>query len=160
MKINSNTIKKINMFELIYRSVALDKINSLEITKILNISREFNLKNNITGCLLFYKNEFVQILEGDQDVIEKLYAKIEKDTRHSNVILIAKNEKSERTFHNWVMAYHEITNDDISEISKLLFVNNFISLCEIAEKPTNATMLFWFISKLILKNDNEFKSLV
>ena len=41
----------------------------------------------------------------------------------------------------------------------MLFVNNFISLCEIAEKPTNATMLFWFISKLILKNDNDFKSL-
>ena len=102
------------MFELIYRSVALDKINSSEITKILNTSREFNLKNNITGCLLFYKNEFVQILEGEQDVIEKLNTKIEKDTRHSNVILIAKNEKSERTFHNWVMAYHEITNDDIS----------------------------------------------
>ena len=58
------------------------------------------------------------------------------------------------------MAYHEITKDDISEISKLLFVNNFISLCEIAEKPTNATMLFWFISKQILKKDHEFKSLV
>ena len=158
MKINSHTIKKINMFELTYRSVALNKINSVEITKILNISREFNLKNNITGCLLFYKNEFVQILEGEQDVIEKLYAKIEKDKRHSNVTLIAKKVKNERTFKNWAMAYHEITNDDISEISKMLFVNNFIALCEIAEKPTNAIMLFWFISKQILKKDYKFKS--
>lgn len=139
------------MFELIYRSIAFDTINPDDILKILKTSKEFNIKNNVTGCLLFHKNEFVQILEGEKDVIEKLYAKIEKDKRHSNISLITKNEKKERTFPNWVMAYHELTEEDFSEINKKLFVNNFLTLCEITEKPTNAIMLFWFISKLILK---------
>jgi hypothetical protein len=142
------------MFELIYRSIANDKINSDDILNILNTSREFNLKHNITGCLLFHKNEFVQILEGEKQDVEKLYAKVEKDGRHTNVALIAKNEKDERAFHNWAMAYHEITEENYSEISKILFIDNFLTLSEIAERPTHAVKLFWFISKLILKNNH------
>lgn len=139
------------MFELIYCSSAHKNLSSNDILDILNTAQEFNLKNGITGCLLYHNNEFIQILEGDENIVKKLYSNIERDRRHFNVMLLAENEKSERIFENWSMAYHEINNDDEKNIGKLLFVNNFIALSELADKPTHAVKLFWYIAKQILE---------
>jgi hypothetical protein len=38
---------------MVYRSVAIDNINLSDIQDILNEARDFNPKNDITGCLLF-----------------------------------------------------------------------------------------------------------
>ena len=81
------------MFELIYRSLAKGGINTTDITGILNKSRNFNSQNDITGCLLFYNNEFIQILEGDKKKVTELYATIKKDRRHTDVMLLDENEK-------------------------------------------------------------------
>lgn len=139
------------MFELIYRSVAVDHITRTDITDILNTARDFNEKNNITGCLLYHNGEFVQILEGDKKTVQDLYANIEKDKRHMHVLLLAEDEKKERMFKNWSMAFHEFNPDDIENIKKTLFVDNFTSIAKFSEKPTYAIKLFWYIAKQILE---------
>ena len=45
------------------------------------------------GCLLYYEKQFIQIIEGDKQLIKGLFANIEKDIRHKNVILLGENEK-------------------------------------------------------------------
>ena len=77
-----------------------------------------------------------------------------KDEKHFNVLLITKGEKTDRIFKNWSMAYHELKNEDVENISKDLFIKNFILMSEITEKPTNAIRLFWYMSKLLLENNN------
>lgn len=66
------------MYELIYYSTANPTLNANDISNILKTSRDFNLKNDITGCLLYYNNEFIQILEGDRMAIKKLYATLNR----------------------------------------------------------------------------------
>ena len=53
------------MYELVYCSLAKPDLGAADIAAILKTSTENNLRKNITGCLLYYKHEFIQILEGE-----------------------------------------------------------------------------------------------
>jgi len=139
------------MFELIYTSCAIDTIDEIGMAAILSTSRTFNLNNNITGCLLYHNNEFIQILEGDEIVVKQLYASILKDKRHNNILLLAEGLKQRRDFKNWNMAYHDLTNNNIRAISKEIFSSNFTAISEFAEKPTHAIKLFWYMANQLLK---------
>jgi hypothetical protein len=140
------------MYELIYRSVARPGIGPNDISNILNTSRSFNALHNITGCLLFHNGEFIQILEGNKLTVQALFSHIQNDNRHSNVILLEEDEKEERMFPLWSMAYFDSSNPIISNADKLLFKNNFITAADIADKPTPAISLFWHMGKVLLQD--------
>ncbi len=139
------------MYELVYSSQAIEGINQDDVSKILETSRDFNSKNNITGCLVFHNNEFIQILEGDKELVKKLFANIEKDSRHKNIILINEAEKTERLFKHWSMVYYKLDKNDIDNIQRKLAIQNFITFSEIADMPTNAVKIFWYISKNLMR---------
>lgn len=84
------------MFELKNCSEAKNGLTSTDISDILKVARDFNKKNNITGCLLYHNNEFIQIMEGEKKIVQVLYSKIVKDSRHFNVNLIAEGEKKKK----------------------------------------------------------------
>jgi hypothetical protein len=139
------------MYELIYCSAARQNLNKDDLDKILNTARTFNTKNNITGCLLYYKNEFIQILEGDKTIVKNLYNNINQDKRHENTILVAEGEKAERSFDSWSMAFYELNDDDVNDLCEQLFVDNFIAFSDIVKKPTFSTIMFWNMAKQLLK---------
>ena len=61
-------------------------------------------------------------------------------------MVLAEAEKQDCIFPNWSMAYYQINENDNVNIDKLLFVNNFITLLELIEKPTHASRLFWLMA--------------
>ena len=109
------------IFELIYYSTASPDLSTNDILNILENSRDFNSKNEITGCLLYHNNEFVQLIEGEEEAVKKLYAKIESDKRHSNLIIVIQDNIAGRSFKNWSMAYYKPTNAAAENVSELLF---------------------------------------
>ena len=135
------------MYELIYCSSSSNDLNSDDLKDILNTARTFNTKNDITGCLLYYKNKFIQILEGEKNIVQELYNNISNDKRHINTILVAEGEKVERSFDNWSMAFYELSDDDVKD----LFVDNFIAFSDIVKKPTFSSIVFWNMAKELLK---------
>ncbi len=139
------------MYELIYCSLASRDLSANDIADILNTARDYNSKNNITGCLLYHNNEFIQILEGNKKVIKDLYTKIEKDKGHTGSTLLTEGGKEERTFTNWNMAFHKVTDDDVQDMGKKLFIHNFITFSDMVQKPTFAMILFWNLTKQLLK---------
>jgi len=139
------------MYELIYSSTANSNIKEEDILGILEKARDFNAKNNITGCLLLHNYEFIQILEGDKKIIEELIVKIKKDERHSHVLVLAENEIENRVFDKWSMAYHKIENNSVINVDRLIFVNNFLTLSELIAKPTHASRVFWYMAKQLLQ---------
>lgn len=139
------------MYELIYHSAARKNLDANDIENILKTARNFNSQNEITGCLLFHNNEFIQILEGEKTKLLELYNSIKKDDRHTNVMLLAQAEKQDRIFPNWSMAYYKLGENDNINIDKLLFVNNFITLSELIDKPTKSSRLFWLMAKQLLE---------
>lgn len=139
------------MYELLYSSTAKKDLKKEDISNILETARDFNLKNNLSGCLVFHNNKFIQILEGDEGIVKELFAKIEKDKRHKNVILIEKGLKAERLFENWTMVYYNLDKIDTNDPQRKLFIDNFITYSEIADISTTASKMFWYISKNIFK---------
>lgn len=84
-----------------------DAINKIEpnVVRILAKSRTNNRKNGLVGVLYFGDGAFFQCLEGDEDAINNLFAKIEKDPRHKDVKLISKKHILRLSFPDWAMKY-------------------------------------------------------
>ena len=72
-------------------------------------ARDFNKKNNITGLLLYSPTAFLQVVEGNRDVVQKLYDKIIMDCRHFQVTQLVNGNIAKREFGDWSMAFHDLS---------------------------------------------------
>jgi Sensors of blue-light using FAD len=86
------------MYEITYYSSAKPGLKATDISAILETAHVFNEINGITGCLVYYKNQFIQVLEGKKEVVEDLLSRIKNDSRHAHLFVLAEAEKAERTF--------------------------------------------------------------
>jgi hypothetical protein len=66
-----------------YKSQVKSTLKILEFEALFNETQYNNDTNNITGVLVKKENVFFQIIEGHSSVIDPLYQKIKKDSRHS-----------------------------------------------------------------------------
>ncbi|MEP2238099.1 MAG: BLUF domain-containing protein [Maribacter sp.] len=131
------------MYTLTYESVATNKLKTAEMEELLEKARANNKRDDITGCLIYYKGGFVQLLEGSKKKINELYDKIKKDPRHKNVTLFSDDEISKRTFPNWGMAYYPIDENNTTKYEYEQFKRNLILMADLIE-PTNVTSKqFW-----------------
>jgi len=78
---------------------------SMDFMHILEVSRVNNERDGITGVLLFCNNNVVQCLEGSREAVNKTYARIVKDKRHQNPLLVDYRVISTRLFSKWSMGY-------------------------------------------------------
>ncbi len=76
-----------------------------EIGRILTQSRRNNEPREIGGVLCFGNDTFFQCLEGEREVVEKLYNKLHEDPRHRDVTLLRKRPIERRRFKLWAMKY-------------------------------------------------------
>lgn len=65
---------------------------------ILEVSRNNNESAGITGILLFCNNNILQCLEGAREPVNATYARIVRDKRHQNPMIIDYRNISERFF--------------------------------------------------------------
>jgi hypothetical protein len=94
-----------NIYHLSYVSTACDSLRFDQIKEILDESRSNNSGQHITGMLIYCNKHFFQILEGDKESVEELYAKITCDPRHDNVIKLHAGFVPYRQFENWNMGF-------------------------------------------------------
>ncbi|MGF1707403.1 BLUF domain-containing protein [Enterovibrio baiacu] len=100
------------MIRLIYASSATIAFNENNLMQLLGVCRANNEKLDVSGLLLYSKENFFQILEGEEDVVEKLYADIALDTRHIGAIVIDRSEIEQRSFPNWSMGFKNLETFD------------------------------------------------
>jgi hypothetical protein len=131
------------VYELTYCSLAKPAITADEILAILKSAEKNNKKNKITGCLLYYNHEFLQILEGEEKMVKAVQKKIARDPRHTSVRILAEGEKDERTFDHWTMAFKELSADEAKSLNDSFFENNFLTFSELVSKPTRTIRSFW-----------------
>jgi hypothetical protein len=78
---------------------------STDFLDILEVSRANNARDDLTGVLLFCNNSVVQCLEGSREAVSQTYARIVRDKRHQNPLLVDYRDISARLFSNWSMGY-------------------------------------------------------
>ena len=144
------------MYELVYSSVARNNLELSDVYEILEKSNKINAVTEITGCLLYHKGQFTQILEGSEEKIQELYSRIEQDQRHFDLKLLYAGHKNERIFDNWTMAFMELDNIQLGDISDPFFENNLLLFSELTDKPTHAVKLFWEkVRQIIMESNSE-----
>lgn len=86
------------MFKLAYISAASRTLTSTDLQDILQEAIDNNEANNVTGVLLFNGVNFMQVLEGREEDVERIFKKILDDDRHKNVVVIYREASPRRDF--------------------------------------------------------------
>lgn len=104
------------MYHIVYLSTAVKSITETDLTDILNSSRKNNKERNVTGLLMYCDGNFVQLIEGEEEDVKAIYAAIEKDGRHKNIILLISSASEQRNFPDWTMGFAAAEKDDLHQI--------------------------------------------
>jgi len=80
-------------------------MSTTDLTDLLEQSRQKNARLKITGLLVYYKREFMQLLEGNKEDIFSLYETIYNDDRNMQNHLVWHGPVQQRSFANWSMAF-------------------------------------------------------
>ncbi|MBU0589372.1 MAG: BLUF domain-containing protein [Gammaproteobacteria bacterium] len=105
------------LVRLLYASRAVDATPSA-IEDILAHSRQYNPGSGITGILCYGGGIFLQAIEGGRVAISELYAHIQRDPRHKDVVLLQYEEISERRFGGWTMGQVNLAKINASTVLK------------------------------------------
>ena len=95
------------LVEFLYNSASVSsQLTNMDLDHILASARRRNVSEEITGMLLYYRGEFVQILEGEKKSVENIYDKfIGPDLRHTALNKVHQNTISHRSFSEWSMGF-------------------------------------------------------
>lgn len=99
------------MIRMAYLSTAASPPSSAELEALLAVSQRNNAADGITGLLCHHDGSFLQFLEGDEEAIDRVYARITTDRRHHSMLKLYRQRCKERLFGDWTMAVvkpHEI----------------------------------------------------
>ncbi len=96
------------MYFLIYFSVATRPFTPEELVDLLEVSRKNNTAAKITGMLLYKDEKFMQLLEGEEGAVARVFEKISRDRRHRSVTVLLEGEAPERAFSVWSMGFENL----------------------------------------------------
>ena len=105
------------LVRLLYASRAID-LSSSAIDEIMSHSRQNNPGCGITGILCYGGGIFLQAIEGNRSVVNKLYGLIQRDLRHKDVELLRFEEIHERRFGSWTMGLVNVSRLNTSILLK------------------------------------------
>lgn len=91
------------IFRLTYLSEPTKPFTDADFDDIESKSVEANHARDVTGLLVVNEGRILQILEGREDAVRELYAKIEADPRHTVLKLVCAVEDEVRLLLTWNM---------------------------------------------------------
>ena len=145
------------VFQLTYSSVAKPEITITDIEEIITQAKQYNTAHDITGCLIYNKGYFLQILEGEKQLVMNLINSIKLDDRHDHFTILSEGQTNTRTFKEWAMAYYHNPlnaqlNNEVQEIKESL-----LELSSSSKKPNFALKVFWYNVKNLLTEKGYYK---
>jgi hypothetical protein len=88
--------------QLIYSSRPFGFEDSI-LSQILMTARRNNANANVTGCLICRGDLYLQLLEGPDEAVARLYDSILEDDRHLDVTRRMHRQTETRLFAGWAM---------------------------------------------------------
>jgi hypothetical protein len=88
---------------LTYTSHAALDLTAEQLEAIHRTARDLNSIEGITGLLVFNGTHFLQVIEGTEQAVDDLVARLRRDPRHSGVEIREQRQITERSFPDWSM---------------------------------------------------------
>ena len=136
------------VFFLIYASAAVAPFSSAELLSLLDKCRENNTRLNVTGMLLYKDGNFMQLLEGEEHAVRRLYDKISLDRRHLGIVMFLEGFTANRQFPDWSMGFRDLNSEaEINAPGYSEFMKTKFNGEEFTANPTRAQKLLLFFKK-------------
>ena len=100
----------------IYASLAAPSFKEDELPLLLEKARHANAGLSLTGMLLYIGGSFFQVLEGEAEAVDAVYARIMRDPRHTRITLIIREPIAQRDFSEWTMGFTEVDRLDAGQL--------------------------------------------
>ncbi len=106
------------LVQLLYASRATHSIETSGLREILDTSRARNTEHGITGalCADLAGGHFIQVLEGGRAAVNRLYANLMADPRHTDLILLHYADIEARRFAGWRMGNIDLRRVNVSTL--------------------------------------------
>lgn len=121
------------MYHLVYISYASHPFSDLELVELLQKARDNNKREHITGILLYAQQRFIQVLEGTEEAVRKLFERIVEDPRHRKVTVVLEGSHTQRMFTNWSMGFKSLTDFQFKEMSGFAHVEDFLQSQQVTD---------------------------
>lgn len=96
-----------SLHQIMYISSATGPVTAAQCAAIAQAAAKNNRADDVTGLLLFNSRRFLQVLEGPQDAVARIYARIARDGRHGALVKLRETTIEAREFGEWGMAYDD-----------------------------------------------------
>ena len=100
------------LMQLTYVSSVRQEMDEKMLEEMLLQSNRNNLRDSVTGMLLYAGGCFIQVLEGEQADVYALFARIKADPRHRDIFLIDCSAIELRSFPRWSMGFRKLQSSD------------------------------------------------
>ncbi|WP_324672129.1 BLUF domain-containing protein [Hymenobacter sp. GOD-10R] len=105
------------MNHLVYMSRAVRPLSDQDLQELLTQCRRDNAREHVTGILFYSHGNIAQLIEGEPEVIERLFKRISRDGRHSHVHKLVEKPITQRSFSEWSMAFHPLEADAFHQLA-------------------------------------------
>jgi len=85
-----------SVHQLIYTSRAIAEFSDTVLLEILGKAQTNNEHLKLSGFLVFHRGSFMQLLEGNENEVLAMYARIQRDSRHTDFKKLFEDDVTER----------------------------------------------------------------
>lgn len=147
---------QVMVYQTIYSSESATPMQAAELEELLEHARSSNARKGITGALVYVDGVFLQILEGDTQIIHELMARIARDVRHETVTVLKQGEIPSPSFSDWKMAYVSASKEQIAQWAGLSTTTSMPDmLADLQGDPAKATQVAQQILSVLKKGTDE-----
>ena len=129
---------------IVYVSHATRPMSQSDLDRLLANAQYRIAREDITGCLLYCEGNFIQLIEGPAEPLQRLYASICADTRHAGIYQIVDEPVASREFSGWAMGYSSADLQDFTTLHRSMLSG--IDAAQGSERPFGSRLLlhdFW-----------------
>lgn len=102
---------------IIFTSSAGGTLDRESLKRLLSAARANNSALRVSGVLVQAGSHFLQVLEGNPDTVDELFARIARDQRHSNVVLLVRESAEQQLFGAWPLGFSTLSIQQIAALS-------------------------------------------
>ena len=104
------------VLSLTYVSSTQELLSVQELVELLEAIRPKNEELELTGMLLYSGGNVIQTLEGPEESVEKVFASIESDPRHTGIRVLQREQVETRTFPRWSMGFRNLSEREADDV--------------------------------------------
>jgi hypothetical protein len=100
--------------------------------------------------LVYNEGCFIQVLEGPVEAVTQTFHQIQQDPRHSQCIILLRQEINERAFEGWSMGFRSASRQELENLT------GYIDFFEDCPVPTRGAAAYRLLTSFRKQQDLRF----